>query len=117
MFRRELASVLDAQKDTEGAIKIMTGIVYENGEDEMFKEKADDYLTLAEMWFDMGDSTQAEIYVNRTAHIIHKVDSIEQQLRYKRAYVQCADSKRDFTRAAQGYYTLSTEPGLDAEVV
>jgi hypothetical protein len=65
----------------------MTGIVYEIGEDEMFKEKADDYLTLAEMWFDMGDSTQAEIYVNRTAHIIHKVDSIEQQLRYKRAYV------------------------------
>ena len=70
------------------------------------------------MNIDKGDSTQAEVYVNRISHIKHKVINlkIETELRFKRANTECADNKRDFVRAAQGYYNLSAEQGVDAEV-
>ena len=55
------------------------------------------------------DATQAEVYVNRVAHLIFNVDKRETQLRYHLASTKCADSKREFVRAAQGYYNLSTE--------
>ena len=116
VFRRELAEVLDATKDTDGAIKLLIGITYDANEDDQVEKKVEDYLRLAEMYHDKEDSTQAEVYVNRVAHIIYKVDKRETQLRYNLASTKCADSKREFVRAAQGYYNLSTEQGIDAEV-
>jgi COP9 signalosome complex subunit 4 len=68
------------------------------------------------MYHDKEDSTQAEVYVNRVSHLIHKVINREAKLRYNLASTKCADSKREFVRAAQGYYNLSTEQGIDAEV-
>lgn len=54
------------------------------------------------MNIDKGDSTQAEVYVNRILLIKHKVINlkIETELRFKRANTECADNKRDFVRAA-----------------
>lgn len=75
----------------------------------------DDFLTLAEWWFDLDDSTQAEVFVNRTKHIVHNVSDRFLQLRYKQANVKLADSKREFLLAAQGYYNLALEEGLDAD--
>ena len=116
IFRRELAEVLDATKDTDGAIKLLAGITYDANESEQVTEKVEDYLKLAEMYHDKEDSTQAEVYVNRVAHIIYKVDKRETQLRYNLASTKCADCKREFVRAAQGYYNLSTEQGVDETV-
>lgn len=77
--------------------------------------KTDDYLTIAEMWFERDDATQAEIFVNRASHMIYDERiQLESQLRYKRAFIKVSDSKRDYTNAAQGYYNLSTEKGVDA---
>jgi hypothetical protein len=73
-----LAEVLDATKDTEGAIKLIIGITYDANEDnEQVEKKVEDFLRLAEMFHDKEDSTQAEVYVNRVAHIIYKVDKRE----------------------------------------
>lgn len=72
-------------------------------------------MTLAEMWFEKDDATQAEIFVNRASHMIYDERiQLESQLRYKRAFIKVSDSKRDYTNAAQGYYNLSTEKGVDA---
>jgi len=38
-------------------------------------------------------------------------------MRYKRAQVRVLDSKREFIFAAQGYYDLSLQEGLDQEEV
>lgn len=70
-------------------------------------------MTLAEWWFEMDDSTQAEVYVNRTKHIVHNVPDRILQLRYKQANVQLSDSKREFLLAAQGYFNISCEDGLE----
>ena len=78
VYRRELAEVLDATKDTDGAIKLIIGITYDANEDnEQVEKKVEDFLRLAEMFHDKEDSTQAEVYVNRVAHIIYKVDKRE----------------------------------------
>ncbi len=79
-------------------------------------EKVEDYLRLAEIYHDKEDSTQAEVYANRVAHIIYKVDKRETQLRYNFVSTKCADCKREFVRAAQGYYNLSTEQGVDPSI-
>ena len=69
VFRRELAEALDAAKDSDGAIKLLTGITYDASEDtEQFEKKAEDFLRLADIYFDKEDSTQAEVYVNRVSH-------------------------------------------------
>jgi len=80
-------------------------------------KKIDDYLLLAELWFDMNDSTNAETYMNRASHIMHRTSDKELQMRFKRAYVRVQDSKRDFILAAQGYYNLSFQEGLDSDEI
>jgi COP9 signalosome complex subunit 4 len=116
VYRRELAEVLEATKDIEGAIKLLIGITYDANEDDQVKEKVEDFLRLAEMFHDKEDATQAEVYVNRVAHMIYKIDKRETQLKYNLASTKCADSKREFVRAAQGYFNISTEQGVDAGI-
>jgi hypothetical protein len=107
IFKRERAMVAEAQNDLDTAVRFMSLIQYENT-DNSIPEKVEDYLCLAEWWFDKDESTQAEIYVNKASHLIYdsRID-LESQLRYKRAFVQVSDSKRDYTNASQGYYNLS----------
>lgn len=71
MFRRELALIIHAKGDPYTAATTLNAINY--GDQDQFALKTDDFLTLAEWWFDMEDSTQAEIYVNRVKHMIHHV--------------------------------------------
>lgn len=65
----------------------------------------------------MNDSTNAEILVNRVAHFMYKSSDKELHMRYKRAQVRVLDSKREFILAAQGYYNLSFQEGLDDEEI
>lgn len=80
-------------------------------------KKIEDYLLLAELWFDMNDSTNAESFVNKTAHFMHKTQDKELHMRYKRASIRVLDSKREFILAAQGYYALSFSEGIDRDEV
>lgn len=65
----------------------------------------------------MNDATNAETYVNRVAHFMHRTSDKELIMRYKRAQVRVLDSKREFILAAQGYYNLSFQEGLDMEEI
>ena len=38
---------------------------------EAIEERVDDYLTLAELWFEEQDATAALGYCNKVGHIIH----------------------------------------------
>lgn len=88
------------------------------GDQNQYALKIDDFLTMAEWQFEMEDSTQAEIYINRVKHLIHNVENDQMlQLRYKQANIRIADAKREFVTAAQGYYNFSNEEGLDQDEV
>ena len=64
---------------------MLQGIQYDSSES--VNDKLGDFLYLAELWFDMQDSTSAETNVNKAAHMIHKTEDRELQMRYKRASV------------------------------
>jgi len=68
--------------------------------DGMIAEKVDDYLSLAEFYFELNHAPAAEENVNLCTRIIHKIDSVEQTMRYKRCSARVQDSKKDFMRAA-----------------
>lgn len=87
IFKSERAMVAEAQGDLDSAIKLLSSVQYENA-DSTIPDKVDDFLALAEWWFEKDDATQAEIYVNRVSHLIYdsRID-LESQLRYKRAFV------------------------------
>lgn len=88
--------IFDVQNNAYEAILQLQAIQYDDSD----MKKIEDYLLLAELWFDMDDSTNAETYVNRVAHIMHKTSDKELQMRFKRAHVRVQDSKRDFIIAA-----------------
>lgn len=75
MFRREAGDILEAKGQLDEAVKLVAGIQY--SDEEQTEAKVGDYLLLAEWWFEMDDSTQAEIFVNRSKHIVHNVANRE----------------------------------------
>jgi len=81
---------------------MLTSIQYEDQNDKQLAERAGDLLTLAEIWFERDDATQAEIYVNKCSHIIYdsRIKKEEDRLRYKQAFTKVSDSKRDYINAA-----------------
>ena len=111
MFRRDLAQVQASFDDQHTACTTLSLINY--GDLEQHKAKTDDYLTIAEWWFELEDSVNAETYVNRVKHIVFHVEDRSLQLRFKYANIMLSDSKRDFQQAALGYFNLSNEAGLD----
>ena len=54
---------------------VLQGIQYDGTEST--NEKLGDYLFLAELWFDISDSTNAETNVNKAAHLMHKTEDKE----------------------------------------
>jgi COP9 signalosome complex subunit 4 len=113
MFKRALGKIYDNKNAAYEAIQVLQTIQYEEND----LRKIEDFLLLAELWFDMTDPTNAEMYVNRVAHFMHRTSDKELHMRYKRNQVRVLDSKREFILASQGYYNLSFQEGLDNEEI
>lgn len=107
MFKVVHGEILVARDDYYGAIQVLQTVQYEGDATE---EKIEDYLTLCELWFEIKDSTAAQGYSHKVAHIIHKTKKPDQTFRYNVAKGKLADSKRDFILATQAYLTLGTSP-------
>ena len=104
-FKTVHGEILIARSDYYGATTVLQSITYEG---DAIEEKIEDYLTLTELWFEMKDSTAAQGYCNKTAHLIHKITNAAQIFRYNVAKGKLADSKRDFILASQAYFNLGT---------
>ena len=110
-----MADIHAANKDFDLAAKILAKINLENAHRNVdADEKANVYITIAEYWFDFdGDAVNAETFINKAAHIMHLVKEQSLQLRYKVCHARIMDSKRRFLVAAQSYYDLSNQEGVD----
>mgnify|MGYP000055052065 CR=1 FL=1 len=78
-------------------------------------ERADVYIMTAEAWFEEEDAVNAEKYINKAAHIIHRVKNGDTQTRYKVCHSRIMDSKRKFLVASFTYYDLSNSETVSAE--
>ena len=57
----------------------------------------------------------AEIFINKAAHIIHLVEDLTTVIKYKFCHSRVLDSKRKFELASYAYYGLSVQEGVSAE--
>lgn len=71
------------------------------------KQKVEVYVECAENWFELEEAVNAEIFINKAAHLIHLVEETELIVRYKVSHSRVLDSKRKFELAAFAYYSLS----------
>lgn len=108
LIKKEISNCYEAQEDYEEAAKILEKINFESTSKEFeISQKVEVYVCIAEYWATAEDSINAERYANKAAHLIHKVQDPELQLRYKCIQASINDQKRKFVIASQAYYDLS----------
>jgi COP9 signalosome complex subunit 4 len=107
---------LAAKKEFEKAARTLEKIVFESMSSQFTPaQKVNVYINCAEHWFEEEDSVNAETFINKAAHLIHLVDAQELVIRYKVCHSRVLDSKRKFELAANAYYSLSIQEGVDPE--
>lgn len=112
----EVSKVLAAKKDYEKAARTLEKINFDSMSSHFPNDlKVRVHCEAAEHWFEEEDSVNAESHINKAAHIIHLVDSQELIIRYKVSHSRVQDSKRKFELAAQSYYSLSIQEGVDPD--
>lgn len=109
-----MAEIFAAKKDYGSAAKLLEKIPLDNTNRYILEdEKVAIYVQIAEHWFDDEDAVNAEKFINKAAHIIHLVKDNNLVIRYKVCHARINDSKRKFSVAAQAYYDLSNQEGVD----
>lgn len=74
IIKKEVAEVLTAREEYEKAAKVLEKIDLDHKNEKLDKrEKVDILLTIADNWFSADDSINAEKFVKKAAHEIHKV--------------------------------------------
>ena len=78
------------------------------------QDKLEIWIDIAQAWFDYDDFVNAENFINKAAHIIHKFPGEQAiQLRFKNFQATIMDIKRKFNLAAWSYYSLSNQENFD----
>ena len=107
-FREILATLLEVETDWAAAAKVLAGISAESGHRVVSDEaKLALYLRIAECFLRVGDSTNADAFINRAATLIPSCQDSTLLLRYKVSYVTNMDYKRKFLEASLKYLELS----------
>ncbi|CEM32232.1 unnamed protein product [Vitrella brassicaformis CCMP3155] len=108
IIREHLAAVHQHEGEFSAAARCLAQINLESGSRQRsVAEKAEKYVKIAELFLEDEDAVSAEAYCTRASMIIHEVDDVSLNLRYKVTYARIVDSKRQFQLAANRYYDLS----------
>jgi len=75
-------------------------------------EKLENYIKIAEFYFEYDDSTSAESYVRKCSQLVEKTDNREMQLRFEVCFARSLDHARKFLQSASKYHWLSLQPGI-----
>jgi COP9 signalosome complex subunit 4 len=108
MMREHLSRLYIEREEYVGAASMLAGINLES-ESRKYEEaeKAEKYITIAELYLQEDLTVEAEGFLNRASQVVDKVESWTLVLRYKVSYARVLDAKRKFLEAAVRYYELS----------
>eukprot|EP01087_Luapelamoeba_hula_P000456 TRINITY_DN1033_c0_g1_i1.p1 TRINITY_DN1033_c0_g1~~TRINITY_DN1033_c0_g1_i1.p1 ORF type:complete len:391 (-),score=101.83 TRINITY_DN1033_c0_g1_i1:33-1205(-) len=108
VIREDLAAVYEEDEDWAEAAKCLRDIPLDTGNRVVDDEKkVNIYVKIAQLYLEDDESTQADMYINRAAALIHGCKDPVLQLRYKVCFARILDFKRKFIEAAGRYYELS----------
>merc|ERR1719453_1024460 len=110
VIRELLCEVYQADGEWQEAAKCLAAINLETGTRcRTPLQKAEKYVKIAELYLEDDDPVAADTYCTRAAMVIHEVNDVPLNLRYKVCHARILDSKRKFLEAASKYCDLSQQ--------
>lgn len=110
VIRELLSEVFQAEGDWSEAAKCLAAINLETGTRcRTPLQKAEKYVKIAELYLEDDDPVSADTFCTRAAMVMHEVNDIPLQLRFKVCHARVLDSKRKFLEAASKYCDLSQQ--------
>lgn len=110
VIRELLSEVFQAEGDWSEAAKCLAAINLETGTRcRTPLQKAEKYVKIAELYLEDEDPVAADTFCTRAAMVMHEVNDIPLQLRFKVCHARILDSKRKFLEAASKYCDLSQQ--------
>lgn len=110
VIRELLSEVFQAEQDWSESAKLLAAINLETGTRcRTPMQKAEKYVKIAELYLEDDDPVSADTFCTRAAMVMHEVQDVPLQLRYKVCHARVLDSKRKFLDAASKYVDLSQQ--------
>lgn len=78
-------------------------------------DKAQIWIRIVRNYLEVGDSTAAEMYINKLKNIMHTVSDPDLNLHFKLSQARIQDAQRDFLSAAQRYHEISFSHSIAEE--
>lgn len=117
VIRELLSEVFQAEGDWNEAAKCLAAINLETGTRcRTALQKAEKYVKIAELYLEDEDPVAADTFCARAAMVMHEVEDVPLNLRFKVCHARIMDSKRKFLEAASKYCDLSQQT-LNGQVV
>ncbi|KAL0587558.1 hypothetical protein ABG067_002854 [Albugo candida] len=108
LLREQLAELFMMEEEYVQAAKALAAINLESaGRQYSDVQRAEKYVTIAELFLQEDETVDAENYINRASRCIHNVEDWALKLRYQVSYARILDAKRKFLDAALRYYEFS----------
>jgi len=110
VIRELLSEVFQAEGDWAEAAKCLAAINLETGlRCRTPQQKAEKYVKIAELYLEGEDAVAADTFCTRAAMVMHEVQDVPLQLRYRVCHARILDSKRKFLEASSKYCDLSQQ--------
>jgi len=110
VIRELLSEVFQAEGDWSEAAKLLAAINLETGTRcRTPLQKAEKYVKIAELYLEDEDAVAADTFCTRAAMLMHEVQDVPLQLRFRVCHARIMDSRRKFLDAASKYCDLSQQ--------
>eukprot|EP00405_Crypthecodinium_cohnii_P046271 CAMPEP_0206578510 /NCGR_PEP_ID=MMETSP0325_2-20121206/32005_1 /ASSEMBLY_ACC=CAM_ASM_000347 /TAXON_ID=2866 /ORGANISM="Crypthecodinium cohnii, Strain Seligo" /LENGTH=398 /DNA_ID=CAMNT_0054084161 /DNA_START=108 /DNA_END=1300 /DNA_ORIENTATION=+ len=110
VIRELLANVFQAEGEWSEAAKCLAAINLEAGSRcRTPQQKAEKYVQIAQYYLEDDDAVSADTFCTRAAMVMHEVQDVPLNLRFRVCHARILDSKRRFLDAASKYCDLSQQ--------
>jgi len=110
VIREMLSDIYQAEGNWTEAAKCLAQINLETGTRcRTSAQKAEKYVKIAELYLEDEDPVAADTFCTRAAMVMHEVEDVPLNLRFRVCHARILDSKRKFLEAASKYTDLSQQ--------
>lgn len=111
-----IAKAHEANEDFVEAARALAEIPLDSSQRQLtVQQRAEIWIRIVRNYLEVGDSTSADMYINKLKNVMHQVESTELTLHFNLSQARILDAKRDFLPAANKYHELSLSPAIAEE--
>ncbi|KAJ5348010.1 COP9 signalosome complex subunit 4 [Penicillium brevicompactum] len=115
-IREILADAYESQEEYTAAARALQGIHIDSSQRLVSDDaKARLWIRIVRYYLEDDDTTNAEGFLNRIKNLPSKIEDHDSRLYFKLSQARILDARRRFLDAAQEYFNVSLEIGVDEE--